>query len=294
MTEQQRQHILDLPKVLAGAVASPSAAVLTSHFGVAGTFVGLALSAVIVTVISDILKVYLARAPGAVTKIEGGFTKKSRWRNILDRVRLPFSKFSSLAPTNRRSILFGSLIAGGISFFVGLIVVTGLELSVGKNLSCWVWNNCPTASSTDGETSSTSTLPSILGGGRSTGNNALPVAPSNPQQQQTPGAPASSQAPDVSGSQNPDNPSPPQPGQRQSPSGVPEDQQQNPSGENQQQYPSSTPEDQQQSYYSIPEDQQQNYFSNTPENQQPSLADSSRSRKQQNPAPPASQDDNNQ
>jgi hypothetical protein len=293
VTEQQRQHILDLPKVLAGAVASPSAALLTSHFGVAGTFVGLALSAVIVTVISDILKVYLARAPGAVTKIEGGFTKKPRWQRPFYRLRQPFSKFLSLAPTNRRSILFGSLIAGGISFLVGLIVITGLELSVGKNLSCWVWDNCPTASSTDGETSSTSTLPSILGGGWSTGNNALPVAPSNPQQQ-TPGAPAPSQAPDVSGSQNPDNASPPQPDQRQSPSGVPEDQQQNPSSwENQQQYPSGTPEDQQLRSPSTPEDQQQDYYSNAPENQQPSPADSSRSQKQQNPAPPASQDDNN-
>ena len=101
MDDQQKQHILDLPKVAAGAVASPSAALLTSRFGVAGTVVGLALSAVIVTIIADTLKVYFARVPGAVTSIPGGFKKKSAWGRFLVRLRLPFSKLSSL-PLPRR------------------------------------------------------------------------------------------------------------------------------------------------------------------------------------------------
>jgi hypothetical protein len=232
--EQQTQHILDLPKVAAGAVAAPLAAILTSRFGVAGTMIGLTLSAVIVTVVADTLKVYLARVPGAVTKIPGGFKKKSPGRRFFIRLRLPFSKLSSLSPERRGHILGRSVIAGVIVFFIGLVVVTGLELSVGQDLSCWVWNNCASASSGGGgtasKTSNTYTLPSILGGGASTSSSAPEVGPSNPQQSAppvTPGTP--SQPPNAPGSGTPD-PSA-QSGLQQSPSGSSDNQsQQSPSG----------------------------------------------------------------
>src|ERR671933_530551 len=164
--QQQNQHLLDLPKVIAVGIASPAGAALTSRFGVAGTLLGLALSAVIITVVTDVLKVYLARVPGAVTSIPGGFRKKSALQRFVDRIRLPFSKFSSLSPARRRSVLIGSVIAGGISFLVGLIIVTGVELGVGKNLSCWIWSECPAEASTDGGKGA-STRPSIFGGGQS-------------------------------------------------------------------------------------------------------------------------------
>jgi hypothetical protein len=41
----------------------------------------------------------------------------------------------------------GHIAAAGISFVVGLIVVTGLELGVGKSLSCWVCDECSTEES---------------------------------------------------------------------------------------------------------------------------------------------------
>jgi hypothetical protein len=184
MDKQQNQHLLDLPKVIAVGIASPAGAALTSRFGVAGTLVGLALSAVIITVVTDVLKVYLARVPGAVTTIPGGFKKRPRWQRMLYALRHPFSKFASLAPVRRRSILRGSAVAGAMAFVVGLIVVTAVEASVGKSLSCWVWNECPeAASSSDGTTASTttSTLPSILGGSSSVRTDAPRVTPSNPQ-----------------------------------------------------------------------------------------------------------------
>src|SRR5919202_1691915 len=156
MNEQQKQTVLDLPKVIAVGIAPPLATVLTSRFGVAGTLLGLALSAVIITVVTDVLKVYLARVPGAVTSIPGGFRKKSALQRFVDRIRLPFSKFSSLSPARRRSVLIGSVIAGGISFLVGLIIITGVELGVGKNLSCWIWSECPAETSADGGKGSTS------------------------------------------------------------------------------------------------------------------------------------------
>jgi len=246
---QQQETVFDLPKVLAVGIASPAAAVITSRFGVAGTLIGLALSSVFITAAVDFLKVYLARVPGAVTTIPGGFRKRSSLRNVFERMRRPFSKFASLPRPRRRSILIGSIAAAGISFVVGLIVVTGLELGVGKSLSCWVWDECSTEeSSADGSSGSAraSTLPSVLGG--SQGASSIPqveVSPSSPQQEVpgsspgTSGAP-SSQVPDVPGAQTPD-PSPSaQPGQRQGPSGVLE--------EGQQQVPSdSVPVDQQQS-----------------------------------------------
>ena len=247
---QQQPTIFDLPKVLAVGIASPAAAAITARFGVAGTLIGLALSAVFITAAVDFLKVYLARVPEAVTTIPGpgGFRKRSPLRNVFERIRRPFSKFASLPRTRRRSVLIGSVAAAGISFVVGLIVVTGLELGVGKSLSCWVWEECSTEeSSADGSgTARASTLPSILGGGQSSASSSTPqveVNPSSPQQQPgsspgTPGAP--SQVPDVPGVETPD-PSL----QQQGPSEVIEEAQQD-IEEAQQQIPSSSaPADQQ-------------------------------------------------
>jgi hypothetical protein len=295
--QQQTQHILDLPKVAAGAVASPLAAILTSRFGVAGTMIGLALSAVVVTTISDILKVYLARVPGAVTKIPGGFKKKSRGRRLLVRFRLPFSKLSSLSPERRGYILGRSVIAGVIVFVIGLVIVTGLELSVGQDLSCWVWNNCASASPADGgtasKTSNTYTLPSILGGGASTSSNApQEVGPTTPKQPASPVTPGASSHPtNTPGSKTPNpsvqsdqqqNPSgpPPSDDQSQSPSGASEGQQQSPTGttsdDQPQSSPSETPDDQSlQSPSGTSDNQPQSSPSDTLDNQSQSPSSNS-------------------
>ena len=257
MSEQQSQAIFDLPKIIAVGIASPSATVLTSRFGVAGTLLGLALSAVFITVVVDFLKVYLARVPGAVTTIPGGFRKKSSLGKIFERMRRPFSKFASLPRPRRRSLLIGSVAAAGISFLVGLIIVTGIELGVGKSLSCWVWEECSMEeSSADGSSTTTaaSTLPSIVGGGQS--SSSIPQeTPSNLQQEQPGSSPGAQQGPlqapaDSSAqsgqrqgpsgiqapSQTPSADSSEEPAQQQDPSGIPE--------EDQQQRPADNPADQ--------------------------------------------------
>ena len=269
MGKEQNQTILDLPKVIAVGIASPVATLLTSRFGIAGTLIGLALGAVILTVIVDVLKVYLARVPGAVTTIPGGFRKRSPLRNLLDRMRRPFSKFSSLAPGRRRSILIGSIAAAGISFLVGLSAVTALEVGVGKSLSCWVWNECTTESSSTeaGSTSTTSTLPSVLGGGSSVSiGEALEVRPLDPQQQPIPtsdapessGASKSSSAPESSGSPKSSgttkSPSASQPPSSETPQGL------DSSGAGDQredQYPPREEKDQESPSYSYSEEDQQ-------------------------------------
>jgi hypothetical protein len=179
LDDQPRQHILDPAKILAGGVAAPLGALLTSHFGVAGTILGLALSAVIVTTISDILKAYFKRAPGAVKTIPGSFGTGFSWKNFRRRVTAPFSWFLTVAPSRRRAMLISGLLAGVVAFLIGTSAVTALEVGVGESLSCWVWNECPTTDSSSGEeASNTSTLPSILGGGQSV------VSSNTPQQQQ--------------------------------------------------------------------------------------------------------------
>ena len=225
--EQKKQPILDLPKIIAVGTAAPVATILTSRFGVAGTLIGLALSTAILTALADILNVYLARAsamvakvPETVVKMPGGLRARLSWRNIRGRLRAAFARFSTLppAPARRRSILIGSVIGAVISFLVGLIIVTGLELSVGKSLSCWVWNDCPGESSTDdGDSSSrTSTLPSIVGGGPSASSGAPELRPVNPQQQ--PALPSLPESPLAAPDRGQDQSSPREEDQQQSPS----------------------------------------------------------------------------
>jgi hypothetical protein len=257
---QQQPTVFDLPKVLAVGLVSPAAAAITSRFGIAGTLLGLALSSVFITAGVDLLKIYLARVPGAVTTIPGGFRKKSSLRNLFEGMKRPFSKVASLPHPRRRSFIVGSLLAAGVSCLVGLMLITLLEVGVGKNLSCWVWDDCSTESSSSAE-------PTIFGGVQSVSSSAgtHEVAPSNPQQQPdssavTPGVPASQGAPDVPGSETlkPSSSPSAQPAQWQGPLeeevqgaleevAEEEDQQQIP-------YSSSVPVDPQQS----PADQQQN------------------------------------
>jgi hypothetical protein len=245
-SQSKNQSIIDLPKILAVGVASLAATLLTSRFGVAGTLVGLVLSAMFLTFAADVLKVYLARIPGAVTTIPGGLRKKNFFRRVFEKMKIPFSKFGSLPRPRRRSILIGSVVAAGISILVGLIIVTALEFGVGKSLSCWVWDECATESSAESSRTSggVSTLPSILGGAPSAGT-SIPQgeegSPSNQQQQpgvqQQPGSsPGTLEAPSQEEEAAPDDPSSVEPpGQRQGPSGVPregeEDQQQPSPGE---------------------------------------------------------------
>ena len=225
MNEQKNQSILDPAKILAGGIASPLAALLTSRFGIAGTMIGLALSAVIATTATDILKVYLARAPTKVAKIPGGFQTRLSWRNMGGGLKAPLSWFRSLPWSRRRSILISGVAAGAIAFLIGTSAVTALELGLSKSLSCWVWNECPTESSSSDKASSTNTLPSILGGEQSASSNTAPQGnPVNPQQQPPPSVQATPSQP-----QNAPGPKTPTPGQRESPSGVPVPEGQSPS-----------------------------------------------------------------
>jgi hypothetical protein len=243
--EQQKQTILDVPKVIAVGIASPVVTLLTSRFGAAGTVIGLAVGAMVLTVLVDFLKVYLARAPATVAKKMPGGQQRTHRSWLHPHLH---------APARRRGLLIGSLIAAGISFLVALSIVTALELEVGKSLSCWLWEDCPAAESSseeDGQPSaSTTTLPSILGGGRSlpSGAPAVQTPPATPQQPN----PALPQQP---ASKTPQQPSPSLPGVSAPPEGVQGSSQQQPSSpQADQQQPGSPQLDQQQSPIVAPEE----------------------------------------
>jgi hypothetical protein len=256
LDEQQRQHILDPAKIAAGGVAAPVAALLTSRFGVTGTMIGLAASAVVATTVSDILKTYLQRASGTVRNIPGSTrTRLSSNKSIRGMVTAPFSWFLSLSPSRRRAMLLSSIVAGVIAFLIGTSAVTALEVGAGKNLSCWVWNECSTQSSTGEQASST--LPSIVSVGQH-------VASSNAPQQQQQQPTAGSQSPSSQSSGTPVAKTPASSSQpdQQRPSEAPQAQQQSSSPdrvvEEQQQSSSSDATGEQQSSSSrITEDQQQ-------------------------------------
>jgi hypothetical protein len=216
---------------------------------------GLALSAVVVTTVSDILKAYLRRAPGTVKNIPASFGTGFSWKNFRRWVTGPFSWFLSLGPSRRRAMLISSIVAGGIAFFIGTSAVTALEVGAGKNLSCWVWSECSTTDSSTGEeASNTSTLPSVLGGSQGV------VSSNTPQEGQQPTA-GSQKSPSSqpSGTPTAKTPGSSQSGQ-QTPSGIEEQQQSLPPTrvvEEQQQSSSGATGEQQSTSSRITEEQQQ-------------------------------------
>ena len=251
MDDQQRQHILDPAKIAAGGVAAPLAALLTSRFGVAGTMLGLALSAVVATTVSDVLKAYLHRAPGTVKNIPGSARARFTWKSFRRMITAPFSWFLSLAPSRRRAMLISSIVAGVIAFFIGTSAVTALEVGVGKNLSCWVWEECSTESSTGEEASNTSTLSSILGGSQDVVSSNTAQQQQQQQQGQPSGTPTSKTP--ASSSQS---------SQQQVPSGASEEQQQS--------VPTRVVEEQQQSSSNDTGEQQSSSSNRVTEEQQQS------------------------
>jgi hypothetical protein len=266
LDDQQRQHIVDPAKIAAGGVAAPLGALLTSRFGVAGTMLGLAFSAVVVTTVSDILKAYFKRAPGTVKNIPVSLGTGFSWKNFRRLVTGPFSWFFSLAPSRRRAMLISSIVAGVIAFLIGTSAVTALEVGAGKNLSCWVWSECSTTDSSSGEeASNTSTLSSVLGGSQGV------VSSNTPQEGQQPIA-GSQKSPSSqpSGTPSVKTPGSSQSGQQQTPSGASQEQQQGlpPTRvveEQQQSSSGATGEQQSDSSTRVTEEQQQSTPSSVPD-----------------------------
>jgi len=142
-------------QVLSAGLASTAAAFVTSRFGVAGTLLGAALTAMIITGGSAILRSYLERVP---TKLRAHRERRKAGRhavpdtlperpdlrdNFMGRMRAAMGWFSQLPLLWRRSILLKGLIGGAVAFMIGIGAVYAAETIIGNSLSCGLWSNCP-------------------------------------------------------------------------------------------------------------------------------------------------------
>jgi hypothetical protein len=141
---------------MSAGLAATGASLVTSKFGVAGTLLGAALTAMLVTGGSAILRAYLETLSGHVR----GMPKKLRARrdqqveatmpgrpdlrdNFVGRMRAALGWFSNLPTLRRRSILMKGLLAAVVAFLLCMGLVWGTEKVIGNSLSCGLWAECP-------------------------------------------------------------------------------------------------------------------------------------------------------
>ena len=147
--------------IISAGVASAGAATITSRFGVAGTLLGTALAAMIVTGSAAILKAYLESVTGKMRGVSGRFRSRNSRKarryaepatvparpdlrnNFVGRMRASLGWFSHLSSSRRRSILIKGLIAAVVAFIIGMVLIFGAERLIGNSLSCGFWSNCP-------------------------------------------------------------------------------------------------------------------------------------------------------
>ena len=149
-------------QVIAAGFASATAAFVTSRFGVAGTLLGAAVTAMIITGGSAILKAYIESVTGNVRKMPERLRARRERRkaqrygepetlpdrpdlrdNFAGRMRAALDWFSHLPPLTRRSILIKGLIAAAVAFVIGMGAVFAVEKGIGNSLSCGLWAKCP-------------------------------------------------------------------------------------------------------------------------------------------------------
>ncbi len=145
---------------MSAGLAATGASFVTSRFGVAGTLLGAALTAMIITGGSAILRAYLESVSGRVrgmpTKLRArreqyeaedfGGTMPGRpdlRDNFVGRMRAALDWFRHLPTLSRRSILIKGLVAAAVAFVICMGVVWGAEKVIGNSLSCGLWAQCP-------------------------------------------------------------------------------------------------------------------------------------------------------
>ena len=145
---------------MSAGLAATGASFVTSRFGVAGTLLGAALTAMIITGGSAILRAYLETLSGRVrqvpTKLRSRREQKSAGDsggimparpdlrdNFVGRMRAALGWFSHLPTRRRRSILMRGLLAAVVALLLCLALVWGTEKLIGNSLSCGLWAECP-------------------------------------------------------------------------------------------------------------------------------------------------------
>ena len=212
--EEKSQKVVETYKAIAAGIASVLAAVFTSRLGVAGTLIGTAMAAVLITLGSALFKVQLMKATNKISglpdTVRGRLSTQqiripgrpnaepnpepaaqpeaadSRSPGLLSRLRAMPGFLRDLPSNQRRKMLVAGLLAGLLATAIGLAGVTGIELAGGRTLSCMVWSSCSDDDS--GESSRRGSGLSILGGYAGTG-----TTPSGDSPEEQPSAPGSDQ-----------------------------------------------------------------------------------------------------
>ena len=162
MSEAARQPIVSGSQVLAAGLASATAAIVTSRFGVAGTLLGAAVTSMIITGGSAVLRSYLENVTGTVRKVPHKMRAKANRaqagradapatipgrpdlrENFMGRMRAAMGWFSHLPTLRRRSIMVKGFMAAAIAFVIGMGAVYAVESGIGNSLSCGLWSKCP-------------------------------------------------------------------------------------------------------------------------------------------------------
>jgi hypothetical protein len=191
---------------MSAGLAATGASFVTSRFGVAGTLLGAALTAMIITGGSAILRSYLESVSGRVrgmpTKLRsqrgqqkaGGFGGTMPERpdlrdNFVGKMRAALDWFRHLPALSRRSILIKGLVAAAVAFVICMGVVWGAEKIMGNSLSCGLWGQCPYGAVPGihpAGYSGTGAGSSISGGGTNTGGVERPNLVDRVRQQRNP------------------------------------------------------------------------------------------------------------
>lgn len=157
------QPVISGSQVLGAGLASTTAAIVTSKFGVAGTLIGAAITSMIITGGSAVFRAYLESVTGNVRRVPHKIRAKANRRradryseppvipdrpdllnNRVGRFRAALGWFSHLPPMLRRPILIKALAGTVIAFVIGMVVVTTVEAGIGNSLACGFWSKCPT------------------------------------------------------------------------------------------------------------------------------------------------------
>jgi hypothetical protein len=184
--------VVSFSQIMAAGLASAGAAAATSRFGVAGTLVGAALTTMIITGGSAVLKSYLETIGGRIktapqklrasrmreqsgrsagqpiasdAPTEAVETRSGRREGFLGKFRSAFEWFKGLPASAKTSILLKAAIPMVLVFVIAVVAVTGAELVGGRTLSCMVWGECYAAADGSGPSTSFGTLASGGGGG---------------------------------------------------------------------------------------------------------------------------------
>lgn len=168
---------VDNYQIMAAGLAATGAAFVTSRFGVAGTLLGAALTAMIITGGSAVLKAYIENAAGRVrsgaTRLQERRTERQTAApdqgvpdqgvpdqeaptaranppgrpdlrdNFAGRMRAAINWFRQLPTPARRPILIKALVAAVVALVICLVAIWGVEKLIGNSLSCGIWAKCP-------------------------------------------------------------------------------------------------------------------------------------------------------